>query len=753
MIFTVGGAANGTVQLVDGHIARFTPGANFNNNRGSASFTYSVTDTGDGTAAAKTVGPIAISVSVTPVNDAPVTGDDSRAVANDEPTTINVLANDTDPDLVEGDTISIVSVTQGSRNGTVVIDNGKIVYTPVDLLGGEGTETFSYTIRDTVGLTATQVVTLTVVANSPPVAEPDTASTNEDAIIGGNVLTNDHDDDGNPLEVIAFDAVSAQGAAVTVAADGTFSYNPTGAAALQTLSNGELLDDTFTYTISDGQGGTAIGTVTVHVTGMNDAPTATAKTGATDEDTTLSKPAGFLLDGAHDPDAHDTLSINVGASDATSAKGAIVTIQADGSFVYDPTGSTVLQGLAQGQSTTDTFLFTVDDGNGGQYSAVVTITVTGLNDQPTARADSFQTNEDTPLVADETRNVLDNDTDPDTTDVLTVVGADSVSIQGAAVTVHADGTFSYNPGSLFNHLAVGESAQDTFSYTMSDGHVTKTATVTVTITGVNDEPTAVADSAATGKSTVINIDVVDNDTDPDTSDVLVVGTFAPTSTLRRHHHKERRRDAEVRSPGLGAVAGPGNRPAVGRHVHLRGLRRPRRQLDGDGFRDRHRLQRRALRRQSDRGHDAHRRDQPAAGLDQPEHGLRRARRRLVEFHGHEQQRGTGPRVDRRRQPVAGDVRHVHDGPGSDAGRGHGHGDRQHAQAEPRVRRVQRDGESRRHGRRLSGGSPDGDPRGPGQRQHAADVAGRGGRRQHVRRGSLDAGRRTAPASPAVPARD
>ncbi|MCX7428283.1 MAG: Ig-like domain-containing protein [Planctomycetia bacterium] len=528
--FTVGGAANGAVQLVDGHIARFTPGANFNNNRGSASFTYSVTDTGDGTAAAKTVGPITISVSVTPVNDAPVTGDDSRAVANDEPTTINVLANDTDPDLVEGDTISIVSVTQGSRNGTVVIDNGKIVYTPVDLLGGEGTETFSYTIRDTAGLTATQVVTLTVVANSPPVAEPDTASTNEDAIIGGNVLTNDHDDDGNPLEVIAFDATSAQGAAVTVAADGTFSYNPTGAAALQALSNGELLDDTFTYTISDGQGGTAIGTVTVHVTGMNDAPTATAKTGATDEDTTLGKPAGFLLDGAHDPDAHDTLSINVGASDATSAKGATVTIQADGSFVYDPTGSAQLQGLAQGQSTTDTFLFTVDDGNGGQYSAVVTITVTGLNDQPTARADSFQTNEDTPLVADETRNVLDNDTDPDTTDVLTVVGADSASVQGAAVTVHSDGTFSYNPGSLFNHLAVGESAQDSFSYTMSDGHVTKTATVTVTITGVNDEPTAVADSAATGKSTVINIDVVDNDTDPDTSDVLVVGTFAPTST-------------------------------------------------------------------------------------------------------------------------------------------------------------------------------------------------------------------------------
>ena len=70
LIFTVAGATHGTVELIDGHTARFTPADNYNG--GPTSFTYSVQDTGDGAAAAKTVGPISISVTVTPVNDTPV---------------------------------------------------------------------------------------------------------------------------------------------------------------------------------------------------------------------------------------------------------------------------------------------------------------------------------------------------------------------------------------------------------------------------------------------------------------------------------------------------------------------------------------------------------------------------------------------------------------------------------------------------------------------------------------------------------
>jgi len=124
------------------------------------------------------------------------------------------------------------------------------------------------------------------------------------------------------------------------------------------------------------------------------------------------------------------------------------------------------------------------------------------NNNPTATDDSVTTNEDNAVNG----NVLTNDTDPDTGDILTVsavngnaanVGNQITLLSGALLTLNSDGTFAYNPNGQFESLAAGATANDSFTYTISDNFDdTSTATVNLTINGVNDAPTvanAIAD--------------------------------------------------------------------------------------------------------------------------------------------------------------------------------------------------------------------------------------------------------------------
>lgn len=111
--------------------------------------------------------------------------------------------------------------------------------------------------------------------NQSPVAVDDAFATDEDTplgILAPGLLANDTDLDGDALSVIAFDAVSARGAAVSVASNGGFTYDPRSAAQLQSLASGQSLQDSFTYTISDGRGGNSTATVTVTVDGLDEPP-------------------------------------------------------------------------------------------------------------------------------------------------------------------------------------------------------------------------------------------------------------------------------------------------------------------------------------------------------------------------------------------------------------------------------------------------------------------------------------------------
>ena len=117
------------------------------------------------------------------------------------------------------------------------------------------------------------------------------------------------------------------------------------------------------------------------------------------------------------------------------------------------------------------------------------------NDPVTANADTYITDEDTAININAASGVLSNDSDIDTSDVLSVSDLDTTTTTGSVI-LNADGSFSYDPNGQFaNPLAVGETATDTFSYTVSDGNGSMdTATVTLTIHGVNAPVTANADT-------------------------------------------------------------------------------------------------------------------------------------------------------------------------------------------------------------------------------------------------------------------
>jgi hypothetical protein len=188
--------------------------------------------------------------STAPVNRPPVAVNDSASVGEDGAVNVAVRANDSDPD---GDALAVQSVGQPA-NGTAAINpDGTVRYTPrANFHGGDS---FSYVVSDGRGGTATASVMITVTpVNDAPVAANDSASTLSAAPVTVTVLANDQDVDGDALSVTA--ATSGANGSVVINPNGTVTYTPRA---------GFSGTDQFSYSISDGHGGTATGFVTVAV--------------------------------------------------------------------------------------------------------------------------------------------------------------------------------------------------------------------------------------------------------------------------------------------------------------------------------------------------------------------------------------------------------------------------------------------------------------------------------------------------------
>ena len=234
----------------NGNQLTYTPNAGYS---GSDSFTYTVSD-GNGGSGTATVS-ISVTPKAPPANNTPVANNDTASVVEGETVTIDVLANDTDAD---GDNLTITSKTDG-RSGTVqLIGDSSLSYTAN--AGSTGTDTFTYTISDGEGGTQTGSVTVTINAkpNTAPVANNDTATVASGYSVNVDVLANDTDADGHSLTI---SEVTQGGYGTTVIKDGKVTYTP---------NAGYSGTDTFTYTVSDRNGGTQTGTVTINVTGASD---------------------------------------------------------------------------------------------------------------------------------------------------------------------------------------------------------------------------------------------------------------------------------------------------------------------------------------------------------------------------------------------------------------------------------------------------------------------------------------------------
>ena len=458
----VGAASHGGVVNNSGASITYTPAPGY---VGADSFTYTISD-GKGKSATATV-------SILVNNRWPTPLDDTATTVQNTAVTLNPRANDSDPD---GDALTITAVG-GAGHGSVVNNSGaSLTYTPST--GYVGTDGFTYTVSDGRGGTATANVSVTV-NNRTPTASADTVATNQNTAVTFNPRANDSDPDGDTLTI---SAVGGAGHGSVV--------NNGGASLTYTPTAGYVGVDSFTYTISDGKGGTA--TATVSVTVNNRTPTATADAVATNQNTALTfDPRG----NDSDPDG-DALTIS-----AVGAAG-------HGSVVNN--GTSIIYAPAAGYVGADSFTYTISDGKGGTATATVSVNVN--NRTPTASADAVATNQNIALTFDPRANDSDPDGDALTISAVGGAGHGSVVNNGTSIT--------YTP-------AAGYVGADSFTYTISDGKG-GTATAPVSVSVNNRMPTATADAVATNQNTALTFDPRGNDGDPD-GDVLTVSTVGAAS--------------------------------------------------------------------------------------------------------------------------------------------------------------------------------------------------------------------------------
>jgi len=343
-------AAHGTVTITDPATGAYSyvPTAGFS---GAASFTFKANDTQNDSNVAT------VSITVGPANDAPVAADGGNSTAEDTPLSGSVLVTDAD-----GDTLTY-SVVAGPTRGTLTAFNpstGDFTYTPAHDYNGPDAFTFKANDGTVDSNTATFTITVDP-ANDPPAPADDLANVTRD---GGaqpiDALANDSTapDAGETLTVTGV----TQGAhgAVAVTSGGTgLSYSP---------AAGYVGADSFRYTVSDGNGGTATAVVSVAVLppagggGGSGPPTAVVDDAATVED------AGpltvdVLANDSTAPDTGESLTI----TSVTPPAHGTATVAADGlSASYTP---------GPDFAGTDTFYYTVSDGHGGLASAPVVVTV------------------------------------------------------------------------------------------------------------------------------------------------------------------------------------------------------------------------------------------------------------------------------------------------------------------------------------------------------------------------------------------
>ncbi len=346
-------------------------------------------------------------------------------------------------------------------------DLGKITSTATVAAIGEGSNFL------TNNSAAADIVIMPVALNDTYFTPLNTTLT----VPASGVLSND----GTPLTNVTATLVSgpSQGSLTMNAnGDGGFTYAPA-----------RNSSSTVTFTYKDNLFGnfSNIATVTINI-GANHPPVTVNDSNSVTEDSVLTA-SGNVLSNDSDLDAGTTLAATLVGSGAGTY--GSVTISSGGGYTYTLNNSAaVVQGLAQGQSVTDTFTYAASDGI-ASTNGTLTITINGTNDGPVAVNDTASTNEDNFVDV----VVVSNDMDIDSSNSVLVVASGSIAnVHGGTATLQPDGrTIRFTPTADANGTTPGGFG---FDYKVSDGSLTSanTGTVTITVTEVNDTPSATDDS-------------------------------------------------------------------------------------------------------------------------------------------------------------------------------------------------------------------------------------------------------------------
>ncbi|MBK9080448.1 MAG: cadherin-like domain-containing protein [Hyphomicrobium sp.] len=347
----------------------------------------------------------------------------------------------------------------------------------------------------------------------------------------GNLITDpvtgdaDTAPDSDPLTVTAANQAgtaltigvpftTAGGGILTLEANGTYTFAP--GTAYNGLDANETATETITYTVSDGNGGTDTATLVITIVGANDAPVVIdpANPGTPENPIPATDPLNIIPD--------------VTTSDGTALTPIVVS-----NFVVDPDGEPLVYTLdpattpawlsidpdtgaitgtppADASQLTNTgtpgeYLLTITATDPDGTSVITTVTLSILNLPPVAVDDAAPVGEDAVSVSG---NLItdpvtgDADTAPDS-DPLTVtaanqagtaltIGVPFTTAGGGILTLEANGTYTFAPGTAYNGLDANETATETITYTVSDGNGgTDTATLVITIVGANDAPVVI----------------------------------------------------------------------------------------------------------------------------------------------------------------------------------------------------------------------------------------------------------------------
>ena len=485
-----------------------------------------------------------INLIVTPANDAPVANNDAFTVNEGSTTTLKPYANDTDVD--DGLDLASITITGAPTNGSVVVNaDGTVDYTH------DGSETladsFTYTILDNSGAVSNNgTVNITVTpVNDAPVVTDDAYTTSEDtaltAVLGvDDLLLNDSDLDGDTLSVNTTPVVDVSNGSLTLNTDGTFTYTP------NANFNGS---DTFTYEVSDGNGGTAQATVSITVDPVNDIPLiATNSPLSVPEENTRTITSAYLE--ATDPDNTPAEIVYTITNTPSSASVRLsgTTLGVGDTFTQEDINNGLVTYRDSEGPTNNSFQFTVSDGVYTSGNITFFTNTAPVNDAPVNTVPvlplTVLEETQTPIVGISVTDV-DAGAGVISTQLSVTNGVLEVTLSGSATisagsngsnTLTISGNVSDSNVTLSSLKYTGNNnvngvGADTLTVVTNDlgntgsgGALSDTDSVQIDITPINDAPVASNDAFTVSEGSTTNLNLVGNDTDVD-------GTVDPSSIV------------------------------------------------------------------------------------------------------------------------------------------------------------------------------------------------------------------------------